>query len=55
MYNNEEILKAINITEKFIEFLNELYKDGTINYQQYETMTLSKKELLNNIKQHNKQ
>jgi len=55
MYDNkEEIAKVISITEKFVEFLNKLYKDGTINFQQYETMTSSKKEFLNNIKFNNK-
>lgn len=48
--NNEDISKVISITEDFVKFLNKLYSEGTINYEQYEIMTSSKKEFLNNIK-----
>lgn len=51
MYNNNDnITKVISITEDFIKFLNKLYSEGTINYEQYKVMTSSKKEFLSNIK-----
>lgn len=51
MYNSDKnIENLVDITETFIEFLNKLYRDGVITYEQFCDMTITKNEFIKNIK-----
>lgn len=47
MYTNKNIETLINISEDFIIFLDGLYTEGIITYEQFENMTTIKKQFLN--------
>lgn len=48
--SDTDLNKLIGITEDFINFIVKLYNEGTISYEQYQSMTIIKKEFLENTK-----
>ncbi|WP_160323655.1 hypothetical protein [Defluviitalea phaphyphila] len=47
--NNQELLKLIEITKRFLEFAENLLKNGKITKEQYQEMTKNKIRFLNDI------
>lgn len=51
--NNYELKTLVELTENFVDFLDRLYKKGSITKEQFKEMTHDKVEFINNMNRNN--